>query len=507
VPQFRAGSARSGDFASHADQSPRACQFFPPSPQCSNNLDLKKTNEDSGSVSASMISHLYRATASFLSAILPKVQDRQPNPLGPAVKSVLDNSLPFNVLEASPCGSRFYSQSPRVISHNSLENNNLGISAGAAPPNFSHLTLSRSRFYAQIIESIRSFCHFSANFLIPIDRGEGGDTPTKSKSRLQASSFLATALWISLLGLPNLAHAQAQRGTLVHEESIRVSPSADSAKLGEAGRGHELVIIETSRDWTHVEAILRNPTRDEDQDDEDSDTKTITGWVRNNALVSMSTPNGDKIIFGEAVSSEDEASRRRGRRDAAQDAMRLYYRVYDLFPTSPLAAEGLYRAADIRWQIDRADVMTRPSAREREAYMRGQIDEEWMKLVMKKYPGTKWADLAAFHLIENKLCGDWQAASKCPEKESDLYEKYVKEHAQSPADAEALYDAAWRQSALIEIYKTEANLKKSEVAKSRAIELAQRIVSDYSQSPWSLRAQDLLFYIQQGVPTYGNASN
>src|SRR5579872_1599887 len=116
VPQFRAGSARSGDFASHADQSPRACQFFPPSPQCSNNLDLKKTNEDSGSVSASMISHLYRATASFLSAILPKVQDRQPNPLGPAVKSVLDNSLPFNVLEASPCGSRFYSQSPRVIS-------------------------------------------------------------------------------------------------------------------------------------------------------------------------------------------------------------------------------------------------------------------------------------------------------------------------------------------------------------------------------------------------------
>ena len=85
--------------------------------------------------------------------------------------------------------------------------------------------------------------------------------------------------------------------------------------------------------------------------------------------------------------------------------MRLYYRVYDLFPTSPLAAEGLYRAADIRWQIERSDVMTRPSARERDSYMRGQIDEQSMKLVIKKYPGTKWADLAAFHLIENKLCG------------------------------------------------------------------------------------------------------
>ena len=187
--------------------------------------------------------------------------------------------------------------------------------------------------------------------------------------------------------------------------------------------------------------------------------------------------------------------------------MRLYYRVYDLFPASPLAAEALYRAADIRWQVERSDVMTRPSARERDAYLRGQIDEEWMKLVMKKYPGTKWADLAAFHLIENKLCGDWQGASKCPEKESELYEKYVKEHEQSPAAPEALYDSAWRQAALIEIYKTEANLKKSGEAKDRALNLAQRIVSQYAQTGWANRAQTLMFDIQQGVSTYGNAED
>ncbi|HZC22452.1 MAG TPA: hypothetical protein VE866_03870, partial [Candidatus Binatia bacterium] len=295
--------------------------------------------------------------------------------------------------------------------------------------------------------------------------------------------FLAALTLAALFS--TAAAAQAQRGTLVHEETIRVSPSADTVKLGQAGRGYELVVIDASRDWTHVEAIIREPRKGEDdEDDEDADTKTITGWVQNKALVTVSTQDGDKIVFGEAANSEDEASRRRGRRDAAQDAMRLYYRVYDLFPTSPIAAEGLYRAADIRWQMERADVMTRPSAREREAYMRGQINEDWMKLVMKKYPGTKWADLAAFHLIENKLCGDWQAASKCPEKESEMYEKYVKDHSQSPAAAEALYDAAWRQSALIEIYKTEANLKKSAEAKSRALDLAQKIVSQYGQSDW-----------------------
>lgn len=324
-----------------------------------------------------------------------------------------------------------------------------------------------------------------------------------------AFNVSAVVFAATLIFSATLSHAQAQRGTLIDQESIRVSPSSDTAKLGTVARGYELVIIDNSRDWAHVEAILRDPTKEaeDDEDDEDSASKTITGWVSGKALVSMSTPNGDKIIFGEAANSEDEASRRRGRKDAAQDAMRLYYRVYDLFPNSPLAGEGLYRAADIRWQIERADIMTRPSAREREAYMRGQINEHWIKLVMKKFPGTKWADLAAFHLIENKLCGDWQAASKCPDKEADMYEKYAKEHAQSPAAPEALYQAAWRRSALIEIYKTEANQKKADESKNRALALAQQIVSQYGQSDWANRAQTLLFYVQQGVPTYGNASD
>jgi hypothetical protein len=310
----------------------------------------------------------------------------------------------------------------------------------------------------------------------------------------------------SLLVAP-LARADALRGTLVHEETIRVAPSADAARLGEAGRGHELVILETSRDWVHVEAILRQPSREEGATDEEQEGKAITGWVPNKALVTSTTQDGDRIIFGEAADSEDQASRRRGRRDAAQDAMRLYYRVYDLMPTSPLAAESLYRAADIRWQIERSDVMTRPSAREREAYMRGQMQEEWMRLVIKKYPGTKWADLAGFRLLENKLCGEWEGLSKCPDKEADLYENYAKEHPQSPAAPEALYNAAWRRAALSEIYKTEPNQKKSAESKDRALALAQKVVSQYGQSDWALRTQRLIFYIQQGIPTYGNTAD
>src|ERR1022692_3613771 len=298
-----------------------------------------------------------------------------------------------------------------------------------------------------------------AKTMIPIDPG-GGGVPRFS---FREPAIFFAALAAALLFSTGPACGQAQRGTLVHEETIRVSPSTDAAKLGEASRGHELVIIETSRDWTHVEAILREPRKDADEDDPESEGKTITGWVSSKALVNLTTPDGDKIVFGEA--------------------------------------------ADIRWQMERSDVLTRPSARERDSYMRGQIDEQWMKLVMKKYPGTKWADLAAFHLIENKLCGDWQAASKCPEKEADMYEKYAKEHEQSPSAPEALYDAAWRRSALIEIYKTEANQKKSDEAKTRSLALAQKIVAQYAQSDWATRAQMLIFYVQQGVPTYGNASD
>ncbi|MGB0040062.1 MAG: outer membrane protein assembly factor BamD, partial [Terriglobales bacterium] len=178
---------------------------------------------------------------------------------------------------------------------------------------------------------------------------------------------------------------------------------------------------------------------------------------------------------------------------------------YDIFPTSPLAGEALYRAADIKWQIDKSDMQSRPSAREKESFYRQGIDEEQMKLVMKKFPGTKWAEMASFHLIDNKLCGDWQGSSKCPDKEADIYEKYAKEHSQSPSAPEALYYAASRRAALIEIYKAEDQQKKSDKSKDDAMSLAQQLITQYPQSEWSSRAHTLLYMVQQGVPTYGNA--
>lgn len=323
---------------------------------------------------------------------------------------------------------------------------------------------------------------------------------------LTVKPFIKLLYWIVLIVMGNSLLLAVDRGTLVREAVIYLSPDANSNKLAQVERGRELILLDKSPNWLHVEALLGKQTPDPAfVFDDENQGKTVSGWVVDTGIVWTSTPNGDRILFGAAVDAEEEASRRHGRRGAAQDALRLYHRVYDIFPTAPIAGESLYRAADIQWQIEKSDMLSRPSAREKEAYMRYGIDEQSMKQVMKKFPDSKWAQLAAFHLIDNKLCGDWQGSSKCPDKEAEMYEKYVKEYPQSPAAPEALYNAASRRAALIEIYKTEEQPKKSEQSKSLAVSLSQQLISQYPQSDWSSRGQTLLFMVQQGVPTYGNA--
>ena len=306
--------------------------------------------------------------------------------------------------------------------------------------------------------------------------------------KLRLTIFAAATLWLS----NNTIAADFQRGAMARVGTLYIAADTNSAKLGQVDRGRQLIVLETSQQWVQVTANV-------------TDERTVTGWMLDKGVVRTSTPNGDRILYGAGVDSEDQASRKGGRRGAAQDAMRLYYRVAEYFPASPLAGEAMYRAADIRWQIEKADVMSRPSAKEQDAFLREGMDEHWMKEVIKKFPDSKWADLAAFHLLDNKVCGDWQGASKCPVKEAEMYEKYAKEHPQSPAVAEALYDAAWRWAAVIEIYKTEEQAKKSVESKASAIALAQKIVSQFPQGDWGARAQTLLYLVQQGVPTYGNA--
>lgn len=304
------------------------------------------------------------------------------------------------------------------------------------------------------------------------------------------------ALVACALLLPAVARADenTERGVSVFPANLYLSPDTNSQKLAVVERGREVAVLEHSgTQWLHVLASLGGE-------------RDVSGWVQDKGMVRKTTPNGDQILFGEAADSEAQASQRGGRKGADKDALRLYYRVAEYFPNSPLAGEAAYRSADIAWQLDYEDMKSRPSAKEKDPYMRHQMDEDQMREVEKKYKGTKWADLAAFDLIANKLCGEWQGDTKCPEKETSIYEKYVADHPQSPKAAEALYDAASRQAALIEMYRSEENQKKSDESRSHAISLAQRAVQQYPNSDYAYRAQLLLYLLQQGIPTYGNAT-
>ena len=297
-----------------------------------------------------------------------------------------------------------------------------------------------------------------------------------------------------------VAAAAVERGIMITPGTIYVSPSADSAKLSDIGRGREVAITERTPNWLNVVGTVEVSPDPETESD-----RNVTGWIANKGVITTTTPDGDKIIYGEAFDCEMEASKRGGRRGAAQDAMRLYARIPEYFSQSSLAAEAAYRAADIRWQIEATDVSTLRSAKSSDPKSRAQIEEERMKEVIKKYPHTKWADLAAYHLIENKICGDWEAQGKCPELEAALYAKYADEHPQSPKAPEALYRAAWRYSALIEIYNSDNQQKKAGEATERSLSAAKKLVAQYPNDiDWSSRAVRLIYMVQNKIPTWGN---
>ena len=307
------------------------------------------------------------------------------------------------------------------------------------------------------------------------------------------------ALAIALAMAPAMAQEKEQ-GTLINEVEMYVSPDPSSQKLATATRGRDVILVmERSkmggRDWAHVLVVT-------EVNIERQSARQISGWVPSSAVITTSTPNADQIIFGEAVDSENQAQQRGGRRHADEDAMRLYYRIYEYWPNSPLAGEALWRSSDIRWQREKFDARLRPSFREVDASMREGMDEEFMKLVQKKFPHTKWAELASFNLIDNKLCGSWKGEIKCPEKESEMYEKYAREHPQSPKAAEALYNAAWRQAAMVDMYKAAKENDKSEKAKRKSMELAQEIATRFADGDWGPQARVLLYALQQGIPTY-----
>jgi outer membrane protein assembly factor BamD (BamD/ComL family) len=324
----------------------------------------------------------------------------------------------------------------------------------------------------------------------------------------------AFALLLACTALPSLAQKKSQivkpmagpRATVLRITSLYVSPDLSAQRVDRVQIGREMVVAEKSGPWMSVYA---NTDVEEQHGDDtpmiggDDTPPPISGWLQAKGVVEETAPNGDAIIMGAAANEEALASDPRGPANAARAARLLYRRVVEMFPNSPLAPEAAWRAADIEWQIEKADASTRPSAHQKDPYMRELMDEDALHKVIKQYPRTRWAALAAFDLIDNKLCGDWQGAEQCPEKEAEYYEKYADQFPDGPRTAQALYDAVWRAAVLTNMFQADGSDKKADEAHSHASQLADRLKQHFPDSDYTLRAGMLVYKLDQGVPVYG----
>jgi hypothetical protein len=309
---------------------------------------------------------------------------------------------------------------------------------------------------------------------------------------------------------PGQNYDKAARATLLHDANVYVAADADSQKVSLVTPGHEVVVVERSTPWVKVFANT-DVGDDANEDDrnkpefgDDANVTPASGWIRDKGVVGPNTPGGDAILFGSAANFEEEAEHPRAPKGAAGAAHLLYKRVAEYFPDSPLAPEAAWRAADIRWQIDKLDASTLPSAKEQEAYLRPQLYEGELKKVMKTYPGTKFAAMAAYDLLDNKLCGDWQGLPKCPEMETGLYQKYAQQYPDGPKSAEAMYNAVYRQGVVVTMYAVQEDRKRSQAAAQRTQALAQELKEKYPKTDYAARGESIAFRVSQGVPIYGS---
>ena len=298
------------------------------------------------------------------------------------------------------------------------------------------------------------------------------------------------------------------RATPLQITWLYISPNANSQKVAQVQIGREMVVIDKSGDWLNVEANTDIQEESEGQDtpelgDDNSTPPPITGWMQSKGVVVDSTANGDQILMGAAANEEALASTPSGPANAAQSARLLYTRLYEMFQNSPLAPDARWRAADIKWQVQRADIATLPSSKARQPYMHQQIDEDALKKVIKLYPRTRWAALAAFDLIDNKLCGDWEGSVKCPENETEIYEKYAQDYPDGPRTARALYEAAYRQAILTNMYQDSGDQGKADKAHENCRALADQLKAHFAGTDYALRAQMLVFKLDQKIPVFG----
>src|SRR5260370_15586781 len=134
--------------------------------------------------------------------------------------------------------------------------------------------------------------------------------------RKRAGLFL-----LALLPFMAAFAADQERGTVVRETSMYLSPDANSQRVATVTRGRDVpLIIERStiggKSWVHVLAVV---------DVAELQVKKVSGWLDARLLITNAMPNGHQIIYGEPGCLAHQAAMRRGRKQADEVLQLPYY--------------------------------------------------------------------------------------------------------------------------------------------------------------------------------------
>ncbi len=293
---------------------------------------------------------------------------------------------------------------------------------------------------------------------------------------------------------------------------LYVAGDATSQKVGRVQIGREMVVAEKSGNWLRVYA--NTDTQQEHQQDSDtpwigdpdSTPPPISGWMEARGVVIENTPSGDQILLGEAAGEEALASEPRGPANAATSARLLYRRLVGNVPQ--LAARRRSRMARRRHSLadSKGRRLLAPLRKERDAYMREQIDEYEMKRVLSSIH-TRARRISRPRDDRQQALRRLAGRREMPGKGIEIYEKYAADFPDGPRTARALYEAAYRQAVLVDMFNADGADKKAAPAKTHARELAQRLKDKFPQSDYASRAAALIFRLDEGIPFTESTAN
>ena len=289
----------------------------------------------------------------------------------------------------------------------------------------------------------------------------------------------------AVLNAKTLPEKMPPKSVAIREGKLLLKPDTGSAVVGEIRPGDSVAIFERSPGFARVFV-------------------KASGWMVDKGMIALTDPKAPAVIFGAAAQLQEKAESAPGESDTAKDAARLFFQVYDNFPQNPLAAEALYRAADIKWQLDSADLPL-----SRDPANRQFPDDHWLNKVKGQYAGTPWAARAAYVLLQKHFtCGDWVEKPGCIQKEINVYRDYLHDYPKSPLAADAAYQIVYRDGAAWSVYSDEGpqhDAGKAQQYAHETQEQAAAVASQYPGTDWAARAQLIAFEVAQGVPVYGHS--